>query len=111
MKILRTKQNKELDKKSLYRLLHSPVTKKISEQRGQTLNITEFCFFHDEENDKDILSLLDKENNVYATDSSTFQKAFIEILDFFEEDEIIPVEVIGGVSKNGREFSTCSYAG
>lgn len=56
----------------------------------------------------EVLSIMDGKD-VYSTISETFKRHFFDILATFGE-EVVPIVVIYGTSKNGRQFVTCNVA-
>lgn len=105
--------SKELDKKETYFLTKSQDSIGMKEAVGQTLEME--CWAVYEETDQDgqirtIFSCKTPEGEIYGTNSEAFMKAFYDILDCFEPEEVKAIKVLGGKSKNNRDFITCAYA-
>ena len=114
MKILRTKNNQELTKKEGYALMHSNHAEKVSDHIDEIVEVVKFAFYEedtDPENIKNILSFIDVNGKIYGTNSDSFKRSFENVLDFFEDEETIPILIFSGTSKNGRTFIICDYAG
>lgn len=110
------KTSKELTKKEKYLLTQNPAIQTIQKVEDNTL-ITPvvWCVYEEEKDDgKDegktvtILSMIDNETkNVYACQSVTFRKSFLDIADIFEEGEVFSIIKISGETKAGREYINC----
>lgn len=105
-----TKTSKDLNKKELYQMTKSPKIQKMSDNKGVVIDVAAYCFYTDEKNDGksvDIVSIMDNDGAVYATNSPTFMSDFEDICDIMEGEDF-SIEVISGTSKAGREFITCA---
>lgn len=118
MKILRTDAKSKDDKKLMYKLTRSPEAVKLSTLSGQRIDVLHYAFYEDEKKEGEvtnILSMLTPEGEVFATNSDSVQREFLNVLEFFEDDlaadgGYIPIRIVEGKSKNGRTFYTCTYA-
>ena len=54
-----------------------------------------------------MLSIMDKDGGVCATNSETFKRDFMNIEELMD-GEAYTIEIISGQSKAGREFITCT---
>ena len=114
MEILKT--SKELTAKEKYFLTMSPAVQKMKDVVSQEIELAAWCMYKDL-NSKDeiqtILSISTSENEVFATNSPTFIEDFLKMQTVFEEsgEKVNSIKVISGMSKAGREFITCVYAG
>lgn len=102
--------SKELTKKEIYQMTMSPKIQKISDNKGVVIDVAAYCFYSDEKNDGktvDILSVMDADGSIYATNSPTFHDDFEKICEIMEGEDF-SIEVISGTSKAGREFVTCA---
>ena len=54
-----------------------------------------------------MLSIMDKDGGVCATNSDTFKRDFMNIANLMDGDDYT-IEIISGQSKAGREFITCT---
>lgn len=110
MEILAT--NKELTKQEIYFLTKTQETQKMTEAAEQTLTLSAWAIYKDKNADGEEVELFacrTEEGETYATNSPTFIRAFREILDIFEPEEISNIKVLKGISKNNREYITCAY--
>lgn len=110
MEIKRMNATAQNDKKMQYKLTKSPNVQKLKDVVGQEIMVKAFCIYDDHkegEQEKLILTLMDKTGAVYGTNSKTAIGNFNDLLEIFGEDvdgEGLPVMVESSVSKNGREF-------
>lgn len=106
-----TKTSKELTKREIYKLTLDPAMKKMKDFVGSSIDVYAFCLYTDFNNKDDkeveVLSVMDKDGSVFATNSPTFKKDFMNIAEIMEDDEY-SIEVISGTSNAGREFITCT---
>jgi xanthine/uracil/vitamin C permease (AzgA family) len=112
MEIIKT--NKELTAKELYFLTMSPKIQKMKDAVGTVVEIQNYALYKDTNNDKEqtVLAISTPDNEVYATNSSTFIRTFFEMIDVFAAaGETVPaIEVATGTSKAGRTYITCVYS-
>ena len=116
MKIIKTMQ--EYSKRELYYFTQAPNVQKMSEKAGETILLDGFVLYDvasdDADKERKVLCVRDKDGNYYGTNSATFIKAFMEIVDLFAEDDNEKFEAFtvhpGVNAKNGREFITCLLA-
>ena len=102
--------SKELTKKEIYQMTMSPKIQKISDNKGVVIDVAAYCFYSDEKDDGksvDILSVMDADGSIYATNSTTFRDDFERICQIMDGEDF-SIEVISGTSKAGREFFTCA---
>lgn len=98
--------------KELYQMTKSPEIMKMSTAVDTVLDVAEWCLRIDEAPDQEeqarILSILTPENEVYATNSKTFIREFLDIADIFAADGIPVrrVKIASGRSRAGRQFIT-----
>jgi hypothetical protein len=105
-----TKTSKELTKKEVYQMTMSPKIQKISDNKGVVIDVAAYCYHSDVKKDGeevDILSVMDNEGAVFATNSPTFMDDFGKICDIMDGEDF-SIEVISGTSNAGREFVTCA---
>lgn len=110
MELLKT--NKELSKKEIYFLTKTQDSQKMTEAADQELELTSWAIYKDHNADGEeveLFSMRTDENETFATNSPTFIRAFREILDIFQPEEVKKIKVMNGVSKNNRTFVTCAY--
>ena len=102
--------SKELTKKEIYQMTMSPKIQKISDNKGVVIDVAAYCFYSDEKADGntiDILSVMDADGSIYATNSPTFRDDFERICEIMDGEDF-SIQVISGTSKAGREFVTCA---
>lgn len=104
------KSNKELTKRESYKLTLDPSIKKMKDFIGVQIEVSAYCFYKDvnkDGNEVEVLSIMDKDGGVCATNSDTFKRDFMKIAELMDGEEYT-IEVISGQSKAGREFITCT---
>lgn len=114
MKVLKTSEN--LSPVQVYNLTMASTTSKLSDAVEQVVEFSAYALYEDvnakgEENE--ILSFITPEGEVFATISKTFKDEFFKMVEFFEGEgvSVTAFKVLGGTSKAGRPFITCTYAG
>ncbi len=103
---------KELSKEELYFLTRSQETQKMTEAADQSFNLKAWAIYEDHNSDGEeveLFSMLTEDGEIFATNSGTFIRAFREILDIFDPEDIRKIKVMTGVSKNNRTYVTCAY--
>lgn len=104
--------NKELTKEEKYFLTKAQDVQKMVKAVGSTFDLVAWAIYLDKNSDGEeveLFSMRTSEGETFATNSPTFIRAFREILDIFEPEEITRIKVMDGVSKNNRSFVTCAY--
>ena len=79
----------------------------MTEAVDQVLDLTAWCLYEDTNSDGEeveLFAMRTEDGDTFATNSSTFIRAFREILDIFNPDEVKRLKVMNGVSKNNRTF-------
>lgn len=106
-----TKMSKELTKKEAYKMTMDADIKKMKDYVGSSIEVYAFCVYTDfnskDNKEVEILSVMDTDGSVYATNSVTFKRDFQNIADLME-GEAFSIGVISGTAKSGREFITCT---
>lgn len=106
-------QSQEMNGKDLYRMTKNAAIQKMREAANSTLKVECWVRYEDEDskgNVREIVSIREAGTGiVYATNSPTFIRAFVEILGILEGcgEKLDELEVIEGTSKGGRSFITC----
>lgn len=109
-------QSREFSTIEAYQLLRNPETQKMSANKDIPFEVDSWCIFNDVKKStgevQEILSIKTKGGEVFATNSQTFMDEFLTIWDMFKNknEEVPPIKVISGTSKNGRNFITCTLA-
>ena len=105
-----------------YKLTRSPETQKMSNLNDQRIDVIHYCIYEDEKPDRNgevkkstILTVMTRQGEIFGTNSATMREEFLNLVDIFgeeleAEDGYIPVRVFKSMSKNDREFVTCTYA-
>lgn len=105
------KTSKELTKKETYKMTLDPAIKKMKDYVGSSIDVYAFCMYTDfngkDNAEVEVLSVMDKDGTVFATNSPTFKKDFMNIAEIMEDDEY-SIGIISGTSNAGREFITCT---
>ena len=104
------KTSKELTKRVSYKMTLDPAIKKMKDFIGVRIDVAAYCLYSDTNKDGkevEVLSIMDTDGGVCATNSNTFKRDFMNIADLMGDEEYT-IEVISGQSKAGREFITCT---
>lgn len=100
----------------LYSLTKGNDVRKMSDAKGEILEIVKFVLYADVDVNGQPMKVLSVETATgakYATNSKTFVRNFSDIVEIYEAGgEALPTKyMIGsGKSKNGREYLTCDLA-
>lgn len=114
MKII--EMSRELTAAERYHLTMSPAVQKMKNAKNQTISMSAWAVYIDTDKDgkeQTVLSILSDNGEIFATNSPTFINDFGRMTDLFHDagEEVKAITVISGMSKAGREFITCVYAG
>lgn len=109
-----TKSSSELTMKQMYELTKSPEIQRVSDNEEALVKVDAWVLYNDTDNignTREILSILDNEVGVVATNSATFIRNFIEITEMCRDcgAEVHHIKISSGTSKTGRKFYTCVY--
>lgn len=106
-----TKISKELNKKEQYKMTKDAGIKKMKDYVGSSIDVYAYCIYTDfnskDNKEVEVLSVMDTDGSVYATNSATFKKDFLDIAELMGGEDF-SIGVISGTSKKGREFITCT---
>lgn len=96
-------------KRDIFKMTKDNDIMKMSEHVGETINPVAYVIYEDvdkkdESKFNTILSVMADDGTVYATNSKTFTDMFVDIHTMMEE--LVPIIIRDGVSKNGRTFLT-----
>lgn len=101
----------EMDKKTKYRLMKSPESKKMSDVAGQIITLESWIMYNSDDyatgEVHEVLAVQTTDGCIYATISSTFIREFKDIIEIFGDD-IDEIKVIARESKAGRKYITCT---
>lgn len=96
----------------LYKLVQSPERKKLTDIKGQTIELDKWVLYT--ESDKDgkemnLLALSTVDGSAYCTNSATFCRSFESAVAMFAQfgEEFHKIRVTTGTSKNGRDYIDC----
>jgi len=110
------KKTANLTAGDIYALTKGNDVRKLSDAKGEVLDIQKFVLYTDEDvngNEMKVLAVETADGIRYATNSKTFVRNFYDILAIFENgNEELPTKfkVGAGRSKGGREYLTCDIA-
>jgi hypothetical protein len=116
------KASKELTAKEQYMHMLAQGTKKMSDHKGEVIEVKSWCLYEstEEKTDpksgeissevKEVLTIHTADGDTLGTISDTFKRDFFDMQDFFKAQgmEAPNIKIIGGVSKKDREFITCT---
>lgn len=99
----------------IYNLVKSPASVGMKNALGSRVGLS--CWAQYEDVDKDgnpvtLLSIQADTGELFTTNSATFQREFVDMIDMFAQfgQEVKAINVIGGKTKAGRDYVTCTYA-
>lgn len=100
----------------LYKLVQSPERKKLTDIKGQDIELDKWVLYT--EPDKDgkemkLLALSTVDGTAYCTNSATFCRSFESAVATFGQfgEEFHDIQVTTGKSKNGRDYIDCVVVG
>ena len=100
-----------MDARTSYKMMKSPEVKKMSDAEDSILEVKAWLKYTDIDTKtgevNEILTLETVDGEMFATVSDTFKREFDDIVSFFGDD-VGAIRVIGGTSKAGRKFITCT---
>lgn len=103
----------EVDKRTKYLMTKNPAMTSIKDVTdGTQLDITHVCEFTDVNKDGlpvEIETYMDRNGNVYATQSNTFKEYFGDIRSIFEGEDVSIIKK-SDKTKAGRDFVYCTLA-
>lgn len=106
-------KSKEMKATEIYKLSKDPKIEKMSANIGRTIDIDSWMIYTEQNargEEVTVLSIKDKDGSVFATNSKVFLEQFEDIKEICAGD-VDMIEIISGMSKNNREYITCSYVG
>lgn len=109
------KSSGNIDKKAMFNMTEGGSSNKVSDAIGEVIELAGWVLYSTTDSKGNpivALSMLQKNGLIYATISETFIKKFEKIVNFAEKelDGDFNIRVIGGTSKNGRQFVDCEIA-
>lgn len=103
-------KNQELTKVEKYKMTKSEMTSIKDVEDGYVLKVTAYSIFEDENSKGELNTILSiaTDSGLYATQSETFRKNFLDMWELFAEDEEeLPIIKKSGYTKSDRPFVTC----
>ena len=110
MKTIKSKG--EFTKGEIFNLTQGSDIDKVSDHVGEILNIKGWILYEDENIKGEIQTVLvfmEHDGTIMATISKTFIEQFEKMSEFMGDDDY-KVQIVGGTSKNGREYISCKVA-
>lgn len=118
------KASRELSPTEQYMHMLAQGAKKMADHKDETIEIKTWCLYEstEEKTDKksgevtrevkEVLSIHTADGDTLGTISDTFKRDFFAMQDFFKAQgmDAPNIKIIGGTSKAGREFITCTIA-
>ena len=98
----------------LFGMTKGPDVRKMTDAKGEILDILSYVIYKDEKEDQDpvtVLSVKTVDGVMYATNSKTFIRNFADILAMYDEcGEEAPTRFKVGFARSnaGREYLTCT---
>ena len=103
------KASQDFGKQDLYKMTHNRSTS-LKDAVGKQITVDAWLYYSDVNQRGTTVDVLviDEAGDYYSTISQTFINEFLDIVDAFPVP--VAVNVVGGTSKNGRDFITCELA-
>lgn len=100
----------------LYQLVQSPERKKLSDIKGQSIELDKWVLYTEPNKDgkeMKLLALTTVDGSAYCTNSATFCRSFESAVAMFGQfgEEFHKIQVATGTSKNGRDYIDCVVVG
>ena len=103
-------KSREFSKVETYLLTSSPDVESIKNVENETsITVDGYILFKDTDQngeETDILSIITPDKKVYACQSQTFKRSFIEIFELMDGESFSIIKK-SGVSKGGRDYINC----
>lgn len=102
--------SREFTKVEIYLMTSSPDVESIKNVEDETsIPVDGYILFKDTDQngeETDILSIITPDKKVYACQSQTFKRSFIEIFELMDGESFSIIKK-SGVSKGGRDYINC----
>lgn len=100
----------------LYKLIQSPERKKLTDIKGQTIELDKWVLYTEPDKDgkeMNLLAISTVDGTSYCTNSATFCRSFESAVDTFGQfsEEFHSIQIVTGISKNGRDYIDCVVVG
>ena len=114
MKIIESNKT-EMNMHEIYDLTRSPEALKLSDHTDEVIDIANWAVYEDvnqEGSEVVLLTIQTPEGEIFTTNSETFRKEFLSIVDLAKNcgETFERVKVGSGTSKNGRSYITAILA-
>ena len=108
------KATANLSMKDKYDLTRNPETERMSNHKDEILSVDQFMIRQEENmqtGEAVTIVSIKSDGTIYATNSGVFVREFTSLVEMAEEanDTIHHIKVIGGKSRNNRDFISCVY--
>lgn len=108
-------QSREFSKVDMYLLTVSPETISVKDVAdGETISVDSFLLYEQNKPDRDgnmetveILAIMTPDREVYACQSKTFKRSFMEIVSIMGDGSGFGIRKVSGKSKGGRDYINC----
>ncbi len=110
MEIIR-KSREDLTKADLYKMITDKGIKKMSDAKGQNLDIIDYVIYEDlNRSTGEVMQILSVKtpSDAYATNSPTFIESFEKIIECFDTD-FKTIGILEQKSRAGRAYLQCTY--
>lgn len=112
MTILKSTPN--LTMKDKYDLTRNPECERMAQHKDEILSVDQYMIREEinaATNEPVTIVSIKSDGTCYATNSAVFVREFTSLVEMAEEanDTIHHIKIIGGRSRNNREFITCVY--
>ena len=101
-------KSRDLTKVEIYRLTSSNSTQSIKNFENQIIEVDYWAKFTDTDDGTgtvtEILSIATKDGEYIATNSAVVIRSFDEMVEVFGTEELPPVQIVTGKSKNNRTY-------
>lgn len=101
----------DMDARTQYKLMKSPSVKKMADAEGSILEVAAWIAYTDIDSktgeEHEVLTIQTVDGELFGTISATFRREFSDIVKYFGDD-VGAIKVVGGKSKAGRNFITCT---
>lgn len=108
-----TKKSCELTPVETFLLTKNPNIEKVSDHTGECILVDKWLLYEDVNPETgevmEILSFMNEEKNVYATNSKSFKEMFLDIVEIMQGQNFT-LQLISKKSKNGRNYQTCTLS-
>lgn len=106
------KSDEEMTKKDIFMMTKNQGIRTVKGlSNGTKISVVHWIEFSDVNSGTgekvEILSMMDENGEVFATNSKSFKEMFFDIVDIMDGDQFT-IEKLGGKTKAGRDFVTCS---